>query len=128
MTGMLLSGIAIIYTPRRFPMIMRRTIPTEPSEPVEPAEPLSHAIKGRHALWANPELCPISSLLLPDLCYTILVSDFTNSIPAQRKGLAVYPEGYTLSPFSISSMHISNPEMHSCAPHDTINQMYAGQE
>ena len=56
MTGMLLSGIAIIYTPRRFSMIMRRTIPTEPSEPVEPAEPLSHAIKGRHALWANPEL------------------------------------------------------------------------
>ena len=34
---MLLSGIAIIYTPRRFPMIMRRTTPTEPSEPVEPA-------------------------------------------------------------------------------------------
>lgn len=55
---MLLSGIAIIYTPLRFPMIMRRTTPSEPSEPsepVEPAEPLSHAIKGRHALWANPE-------------------------------------------------------------------------
>ena len=54
-TGMPVHGIAIIYTPRRFPMIMRRTIPTEPSEPVEPAEPLSHAIKGRHALWVNPE-------------------------------------------------------------------------
>ena len=120
---MLLSGIAIIYTPRRFHIIMRRTIPAEPSEPVEPAEPLSHAIHGRpaHGLTLNP----ISSLLLPYLCYTILVSDFTNSIPAQRKGLAVYPEGYTLSPFSISSMHISNPKMHSCAPHDTINQMYA---
>lgn len=52
---MLLSGIAIIYTPRRFLMIMRRTTPAEPSETVEPAEPLSHAIKGRHALWANPE-------------------------------------------------------------------------
>ena len=52
---MLLSGIAIIYTLRRFLMIMRRTIPAEPSEPVEPAEPLLHAIKGRHALWANPE-------------------------------------------------------------------------
>ena len=52
MTGMLLSGIAIIYTPRRFPMIMRRTTPAEPAES---AEPLSHAIKGRHALWANPE-------------------------------------------------------------------------
>ena len=39
----------------RFPMIMRRTTPAEPSEPVEPAEPLSRAIKGRHALWANPE-------------------------------------------------------------------------
>ena len=49
---MLLSGIAIIYTPRRFPMIMRRTTP---AEPVEPAEPLSHAIKGRHVLWAKPE-------------------------------------------------------------------------
>ena len=73
-------------------------------------------------------LNPISSLLLPYLCYTILVSDFTNSIPAQRKGLAVYPEGYTLSPFSISSMHISNSKMHSCVPHDTINQMYAGTE
>lgn len=46
---MLLSGIAIIYTPRSFPMIMRRITP------VEPAEPLSHAIKGRHALWANPK-------------------------------------------------------------------------
>ena len=56
------------------------------------------------------------------------MSDFTNSIPAQRKGLDVYPEGYTLSPFSISSMHISNPKMHSCVPHDTINQMYAGTE
>ena len=56
------------------------------------------------------------------------MSDFTNSIPAQRKGLAVYPEGYTLSPFSISSMHISNSKMHSCVPHDTINQMYAGTE
>ena len=55
MTGMLLSGIAIIYTLRRFPMIMRRTTPAEPSEPVESAEPLSQAIKGRHALWANPE-------------------------------------------------------------------------
>ena len=55
MTGMLLSGIAIIYTPRRFPMIMRRTTPAEPSEPAESAEPLSHAIKGRHALWAKPE-------------------------------------------------------------------------
>ena len=52
---MLLSGIAIIYIPRRFPMIMRRTTPTEPSEPAESAEPLSHAIKGQHALWANPE-------------------------------------------------------------------------
>ena len=52
---MLLSGIAIIYTPRRFPMIMRRTTLAEPSEPAEPAELLSHAIKGRHALWANPE-------------------------------------------------------------------------
>ena len=52
---MLLSGIAIIYTPRRFPMIMRRITPAEPSEPAEPAEPLSHAIKGRHALGANPE-------------------------------------------------------------------------
>ena len=52
---MLLSGIAIIYAPRRFPMIMRRTSPAEPSETVEPAEPLAHAIKGRHALLANPE-------------------------------------------------------------------------
>ena len=52
---MLLSGIAIIYTSRRFPIIMRRTTPAEPSESVEPAEPLSHAIKGQHALWANPE-------------------------------------------------------------------------
>lgn len=52
-----LSGIAIIYTLRRFPMIMRRTTPAEPSEPVEPAEPLSHAIKGRpaHGLALNPE-------------------------------------------------------------------------
>ena len=47
---------------------------------------LSSAIHGRpaHELTLNP----ISSLLLPYLCYTILVSDFTNSIPAQRKGLA----------------------------------------
>ena len=34
---------------------MRRTTPFEPSEPVEPAEPLSHVIKGRAALRANPE-------------------------------------------------------------------------
>lgn len=54
-TCMLLSGIAIIYTPWRFPMIMLRTTPAEPSEPAEPAEPLSHVIKERHALWANPE-------------------------------------------------------------------------
>ncbi len=33
----------------------RRTTPSEPSKLVEPAEPLSHAIKGQHALWANPE-------------------------------------------------------------------------
>ena len=32
---------------------MRRTTPVEPSEP---AEPLSHAIEGRHAQGANPEL------------------------------------------------------------------------
>lgn len=55
MTCMLLSGIAIIYTPWRFPMIMLRTTPDEPSEPAKPAEPLSHVIKERHALWANPE-------------------------------------------------------------------------
>ena len=36
-------------------MMMRRTIPAEPIEPIEPAELLSHAIKGRNALWANPE-------------------------------------------------------------------------
>ena len=55
---MLLSGIAIIYTPRRFPMIMRRTTPAEPSEPVEPAEPLSHAIHGRPAYGLTPNLEP----------------------------------------------------------------------
>ena len=55
---MLLSGIAIIYTPRRFPMIMRRTTPTESSEPAEPAELLSHAIKGRHAFGLTPNLEP----------------------------------------------------------------------
>ena len=49
------SGIATIYTPRRFYILMRRTAPVEPSEPVEPAEPLSHAIKGRPVLQANPE-------------------------------------------------------------------------
>ena len=108
---------------------MRRTDPFEPFEPfepIEPAEPLSHVIMGRptHGLTLNS----ISPLLLPDLCYTIPVSDFTNSILAQWKGLAMYPEGYTLSSFSISSMHISSKKMHSCAPHDTINQMYAGQE
>ena len=65
---MLLSGIAIIYTPRRFPMIMRRTTPTEPSEPVEPAEPLSHAIKGRHALGANPEPCTLFPLYFFLIC------------------------------------------------------------
>ena len=54
-TGMPAHDIAIIYTSRRFPMIMRRTTPAEPSELAESAEPLSHAIKGRHALWANPE-------------------------------------------------------------------------
>ena len=27
----------MIYTPRRFHMIMRRTTPTEPIEPIEPA-------------------------------------------------------------------------------------------
>ena len=37
------AGIAIIYTPRRFYIFMRRTTPVEP---FEPAEPLSHAIKG----------------------------------------------------------------------------------
>ena len=41
---MLLSGIAIIYTPRRFPMIMRRTTPILP---IGPAEPLSRGIGGR---------------------------------------------------------------------------------
>lgn len=33
----------------------RHYLYSAPAEPVEPAEPLSHAIKGRHALWANPE-------------------------------------------------------------------------
>ena len=55
---MLLSGIAIIYTLRRFPMIMRRTTPVEPSEPAEPAELLSHAIKGRPAHGLTPNLEP----------------------------------------------------------------------
>ena len=55
MTEMTPSGIATIYTPRRFYILMRRTAPVEPSEPVEPAEPLSHAIKGRPVLQANPE-------------------------------------------------------------------------
>jgi len=47
------SGIATIYTPRRFYMVMRRT---NPFEPLEPAEPLSHAIKGRSAPGANSEV------------------------------------------------------------------------
>ncbi len=34
---------------------MRRTFPAEPVEPIEPAEPLSHAIKGQHAPWADPD-------------------------------------------------------------------------
>ena len=34
-----LSGIAIIYTSRRFPIFMRRTTPVEPIEPIEPIEP-----------------------------------------------------------------------------------------
>ena len=50
------SGIATIYTPRRFYIFMRRTNPFEPLEPLEPAEPLSHAIKGRSAPGANPEV------------------------------------------------------------------------
>ena len=50
-----LSGIATIYTLRRFHMIMRRTTPVEPSEPVEPAPPLSHVIKGQHAPRAKFE-------------------------------------------------------------------------
>ena len=55
MTEMPPSGIAAIYTPRRFHIFMRRTTPVEPSEPVEPAEPISYVIKGRPAPWANPE-------------------------------------------------------------------------
>ena len=47
------SGIATIYTLRRFYIFMRRT---NPFEPLEPAEPLSHAIKGRSAPRANPEV------------------------------------------------------------------------
>ena len=50
------SGIATIYTLRRFYIFMRRTNPFEPLEPLEPAEPLSHAIKGRSAPGANPEV------------------------------------------------------------------------
>ena len=34
------SGIATIDTPRRFYILMRRTIPVEPVEPTEPVEPL----------------------------------------------------------------------------------------
>ena len=49
------SGIATIYTPRRFYFFMRRTTPLEPFEPFEPAEPLSHVIKGRRAPRANLE-------------------------------------------------------------------------
>lgn len=49
-------------------MIMRRTTPAEPSEPAEPAEPLSHAIKGRHALWANPEPCTLFPLYFFLIC------------------------------------------------------------
>ena len=40
------AGIAIIYTPRRFYIFMRRTTPVEPFEPIEPAESLSPTIKG----------------------------------------------------------------------------------
>ena len=49
------SGIATIYTLRRFYIFMRCTNPFEPLEPLEPAEPLSHAIKGRSAPGANSE-------------------------------------------------------------------------
>ena len=35
---------------------LRRTFPPpEPVEPIESAEPLSHAIKGQHAPWADPD-------------------------------------------------------------------------
>ena len=43
------SGIATIYTLRRFYIFMRRT------NPFEPLEPLSHAIKGRSAPEAKFE-------------------------------------------------------------------------
>ena len=33
------SGIAIIYTPRRFYIFVRRTFPFEPIEPAKPSEP-----------------------------------------------------------------------------------------
>ena len=55
MTEMPPSGIATIYTPRRFHIFMRRTNPIEPLEPIEPAPPLSYAIKGQHAPRANPK-------------------------------------------------------------------------
>ena len=55
---MLLSDIAIIYTPRRFPMIMRRTTPAEPSEPVEPAEPFRTQSRDGTPYGLTPNLEP----------------------------------------------------------------------
>ena len=43
------SGIATIYTPRRFHNIMRRTTPVEPVEPSEPVAPPLH----RHSFHAT---------------------------------------------------------------------------
>ena len=52
MSGMPAHGIAIIYTPRRFYIFMRRTTISHFSFLIQSR--LSTAIKGQHALWASP--------------------------------------------------------------------------
>ena len=89
------SGIATIYTPRRFHIFMRRTNPFEPVEPTEPAEPLSYAIKEHHAPRAPPpsiSIFPKGDLLLSNTSFfeSELFSELTEDLHQSSRFTATY--------------------------------------